>query len=235
MPWNIDELTIEASHECTLNCIFCSSKNTIFNIKSTDKLSLRDIGKLIKRFRPKVVRWSGGEPFLYLNKEILEKVSSMPFSLEQIVTTNGMHPEETAKLAHYFSGIRVTIYGRKRTHERITGVIGSWGKAIKTLQKIKKRIGSRHRSRFLITSPYISESQIREVKDIAKTFEIGTRITGLVPTNQIQRPKKNFKGSVCSLGGESCRYNKKRLILPNGKVIHCAVEKLGFKCPYFRV
>ncbi|PJA62898.1 MAG: hypothetical protein CO161_03955 [Candidatus Portnoybacteria bacterium CG_4_9_14_3_um_filter_44_9] len=229
----IDELTIEASHKCNLDCLFCSSKNTIFNIKPSDKLNLEDIEKAINKFRPKIVRWSGGEPFLYLNKKILEKTPSFKFLYKQIVTTNGTYPQKVSKLAGYFSEIRISVFGNKRTHERITRVRGSWNKAIQTLKILKNKIGSDQKTKLLITSPYISKSQIREVKTIAKKFKIGTRITGLVPTKLISRPDNVIKSSVCSLGGENCQYYKKKLILPNGKIIHCAAEKAGFKCPYF--
>ena len=202
-------------------------------MKSGDKLNLKDIEGAIKRFKPKIVRWSGGEPFLYLNKKILEKVSSFTFPYKQVVTTNGMHPQKAAKLAGYFSEIRVSVFGNKQTHEKITRVRGSWDKAVQTLKILKNKIGSEQKTKFLITSPYISKSQIREVKAIAKTFKIDTRITGLNPTKLISRPDNTIKNSVCSLGSENCRYHEKRLILPNGRIIHCAVEKTGFGCPYF--
>lgn len=230
----INELTIEASHKCGLNCLFCSSKNTIFNIRPSDKLNLEDIVSAIRKFEPKIVRWSGGEPFLYLDKKILEKVCCLPFPYEQIVTTNGMHPNKAGKLASYFSEIRVTILGNKQTHEKITRVRGSWNKAIQTLKTLKSKIGSEEKPKLLITSPYISRSQIQEVKAIAQTFKIDTRITGLVPTPQFPRPESSIKNPTCSLGGEDCQYQQKRLILPNGRIIHCAVEKLGFRCPYFK-
>lgn len=229
----IEELTIEVSHRCNLDCIFCGSKNTIFNIKPSDKLNLKDIEGAIKKFKPKIVRWSGGEPFLYLNKKILEKVSSLPFPYEQIVTTNGMYPLKAVKLASYFSEIRISIFGDKQTHEKITRAQGSWNKAIQTLKTLKNKISSEQKTKLLITSPYISKSQIGEVKAIAKKFKVGTRITGLVPSKLISRPDNIIKGSVCSLGGRKCRYHKKILILPNGRIIHCAVEKTGFRCPYF--
>jgi MoaA/NifB/PqqE/SkfB family radical SAM enzyme len=230
----IEELTIEYSHRCNLDCLFCSSRNTIFNIKPSDKLNLEDIEKAIKKFKPKIVRWSGGEPFLYLNKNILEKVSSLTFPYEQIVTTNGTHPERVAKLAGYFFEIRVSIFGNKQTHEKITRAQGSWDKAIQTLESLKNKIDSGQKTKFLITSPYISKNQLQEVKAIAKTFKIDARITGLVPNKFIPRPNNIIESPTCSLGGENCRYQKKRLILPNGRIIHCAVEKIGFRCPYFK-
>lgn len=230
----ISELTIEATHKCGLNCLFCSSKNTIFNVKSKDKLSLKNIKAVIRKFKPETVRWSGGEPFLYLNKKILEEVSSLPFPHKQTVTTNGMHPNKAGKLANYFSEIRVSILGNKQTHEKITRISGSWNQAIQTLKILKSEIGSKKKPKLLITSPYISRSQIQEVKNVAKTFKIDTRITGLVPVPQFPKPNKNLKTSTCSLGVGDCRYYKKRLILPNGRIIHCAVEKVGFKCPYFK-
>ncbi|TSC96580.1 MAG: hypothetical protein Athens101426_247 [Parcubacteria group bacterium Athens1014_26] len=230
----INELTIEVSYKCNLNCLFCSSKNSIFNIKPNTKLNFENIEKTIKKLKPKIVRWSGGEPFIYLNKKILKRFSSFDFPYIQIVTTNGTFPKKVAELVNYFSEIRVSIFGNKQTHEKITGVKGSWNKAFQTLKILKNIINSGCKLRLLITSPYIYKSLIQEVKNIAKKFKVNTRITGLVPTRLIIRPNSIIKSSTCSLGGENCRYRKKRLMLPNGKLIHCAVEKAGFRCPYFK-
>lgn len=227
----IDELTIEASHLCPLNCVFCSSKSSIFNIKHTNRLDTKEILKIIDRFDPKVVRWSGGEPFVYLDDKILRKVSTRVN--DQTVTTCGMYPDKATRLAHWFSEVRFSIYGWQRTHDQLTRVFGSWGTALRGLWMIRDNLGfPSPETGVLITSSYLSKNQIKEVKHVAKAFRVGTRITGLVPTGGIRRHKENVISPVCSLGGESCRYESKRLVLPNGMIIHCAVEKRGFSCPH---
>ena len=231
----IDELTIEASHKCNLNCLFCSSRDTLFNINPEDRLSLEKIIETIQAFKPKVIRWSGGEPFFYLNQPLLEKTSAFDFPINHAVTTNGTLTAEAVNLAPYFSEIRVSVFGDEKTHEELTRVPGSWGKAMQTLQSLKDKLKDSMATKLLITSPYISKSQMQEVKDIAEKFMLGTRITGLVPNALISRPDDTTESDTCSQGDETCHYHQKRLILPNGRIIHCAVEKIGFNCPYINV
>lgn len=227
----IEELTIEASHKCNLNCLFCSSKNTIFDIKDDAKLKPEEIKKLIETFSPKILRWSGGEPFIYLNEKYLSAASGC----SQTVTTNGMFPKKVTELAKYFSEIRVSLLGNQETHEILTQIPGSFNKAIETINLLKLNRQNYPQTQIIITSPFISQEQIAEVKALAKSLDVKTRLTGLAPNKFISRPAGTIASPICSLGGENCRFAQKRLVLPNGQIIHCAVEKVNLKCPYFEI
>ena len=65
-----------------MHCASCAVNIESFLLKT------KGIKKAIKELEPKVVRWSGGEPFLYLNKKILERISSFKFPYKQIVTAS---------------------------------------------------------------------------------------------------------------------------------------------------
>lgn len=240
----IDELTIELNNYCPQNCIFCSSKNC--DLIPTNKpviLEFEDIMLAIRLFNPDTVRFSGGEPLK--RADMLDKFTKLLYlcyDVEMILTTSGYLYENLLKHSKYnpnwilpidslgrLDKIRISILGFEGTHNYLTGKDDAWDRVMKTLEILFDV----YDGEIEITAPAVSEEQVTEVKQVANYFNLETRITGLVPPEEMCRPNLNsVDNEQCSLGGEKCKYNKKRLILPNFKIINCAVEKLGFDCPY---
>jgi len=221
----IEELTIEVTHECPLDCKFCSSKNSEYDTKESE-LTKKQIKKFIDKFNPNSIRWSGGEPLLYLDEDHIK----IALGRNQVISTNGFYPERLMKIHKEFDEIRVTLLGKQERHDKITQKKGSWEKATQSIENLIEK-GRKP----VITSPFISKEQIKQVKNIAKDKNLKTKIIGLVPTKDVKRPEKEEKKNNykhCSLGGAECRREKKRLVMPNSKVVECAVEKRNYECPY---
>lgn len=230
----IDELTLEVTHSCSNDCYFCSSKNTVFDVGEEVLWYERNIEDLLDKFEPEVVRWSGGEPFTYLNEEFLEIPKKR--GIKQIVTTNGTNWEFIESLYEYFEEIRFTLYGLPEDHNKITGS----DKSFECLMDSLSRIRSKDSVNIALTTPLISERQMWGFSTMSKALGLDIRITGLVPTDSIERPENpseilnmfDLETESCSLGGSECGWEDKRLVMPDGRVIHCATEKLGYHCPY---
>lgn len=234
---SVKELTIEVSHSCEYDCYFCSSKNCIFDIDEEVLWDTRNIERLLDKFEPDVVRWSGGEPFEYLNEEFLEVPKSR--EIDQIVTTNGRDWEFIEGLSEYFKEIRFSIYGLPEIHNDIMNSEKAFAIAMDSIGRIRLK----EHPKVILTTPFISEYQIWSFSVVAKALYLDTRICGLVPSNDADKPEGDWKDvenlgiptNSCSLGASECKWDEKRLVLPNGKVIHCATEKLGYECPYKEV
>lgn len=216
----IDELTVEFSHKCNLNCIHCSSHFIEDNIS----LDYHYIVYLVNKYKPKSIRWSGGEPFIYLNKELLSIDKN---NIKHIVTTNGTMFNEISDLFYLIDELRISIYGDKKFHNSITKNNESFDKIIFLLNNYVNKNNNNFINKIIITSPFWNEKQISDVIKIANNYNLKYRLTSLVPNLDV-----NFMGNTCSSGNEVCNYNKKMLVLPNKKIIHCASEKRGFRCKY---
>lgn len=214
MTVNIEELTLEITHDCPYSCIHCSSRQV------KGQLTLEQVMRYLEKYNPKVIRWSGGEPFIYLNKDWLLD------GYRHIVTTCGAFPDRVVSLSSYFDEIRISIYGNKIFHEAITGVKGSFNRACKLAANL-------HDSGYniVLTSPHWNHIQTMDVIELASRTGTGHRIAALVPS---VTEDKITEGNTCSTGHIDCKYGKKILILPNGKVVHCAVEKRGLECPWIK-
>lgn len=207
---SIEELTVEATHRCPLHCIHCSSH------LMEGELGVSEIEEAICRFDPRVVRWSGGEPFEYLTAEHLE----IPGRRRQMVTTSGHYRYAVESFADFFDEVRVSLYGRPSFHDAVTGVSASFLRASFLISDLGRKGVD-----VTITSPVWSEGQGEEVKTLAKRFGVPYRLTRLVPDVGAGT------GNTCSTGDAPCRREDKRLLLPDGSVVKCAVEKRGFMCP----
>jgi len=226
----IDELTLEVSHKCNLKCMHCSSRRFDCN------LHFGDVTKLVNKYKPSIIRWSGGEPFIYLTSDYLTINTQ---EIKNVVSTNGTFKNSIYKYYNLIDEIRISVYGFREFHDGVTGVSGTFDKVIDTLESFS--INTDFKNKFVITSPYWNLNQIQQVEDISNRFDLKCRITSLVPpvyNNKIignicsHVYNNKIIGNTCSVGVGKCNYNKKILIQPNGSIVHCATEKRGFGCKF---
>ncbi len=230
----IKELTLEVSHFCPSECGFCSSKNCIFDIGEDVRLSKEDVAHFIDKFNPEAIRWSGGEPFAYLDEKWIDLVDD---GIEQRVTTCARYTQEISdECLRGLDEIRVSVYDCPRKHNEIVGSEFAFKDVLNFVARVR-RLGIEP----ILTSPILSERQLRDVEVVSDALDLELRLTGLVPAGGWKRPnisnlrqRTEWMDATCSLGRNECGWDDKRLVLPNGEVIHCATEKLGYECPYRR-
>lgn len=133
-------IVLEISNRCNMRCKMCWWD---FNRKNVnDELTFEEIKRLIDEirfFKPNVTI-TGGEPFIREDtaKMLLYMVDSH-IRINSILTNGVLINEEDAE-AVVNAGVglvQVSIDGDKETHERIRGVNGCYGKALRGIKLIR--------------------------------------------------------------------------------------------------
>lgn len=131
---------LELTRRCNLKCLHCyiDQPKTYKNELSTAEIK-SIISQLAKAGSMSLI-FTGGEVFL--RDDILELCSfarSLGFDLR--IFTNGtlIDGNIAAGLAKIgISGIEISLYGKRQTHDKITGVTGSFKKAMKAINVFKE-------------------------------------------------------------------------------------------------
>ena len=131
---------LELTRRCNLKCLHCyiDQPKTYKNELSTAEIK-SIISQLAKAGSMSLI-FTGGEVFL--RDDILELSSfarSLGFDLR--IFTNGtlIDGNIAAGLAKIgISGIEISLYGKRQTHDKITGVTGSFKKAMKAINVFKE-------------------------------------------------------------------------------------------------
>jgi radical SAM protein with 4Fe4S-binding SPASM domain len=64
-PYTLEELCIEITGKCFMNCLHCSSSCTSFNQQELSFNKIKDILREAKKLGTKIIEFSGGEPLLH--------------------------------------------------------------------------------------------------------------------------------------------------------------------------
>ncbi len=130
-------VNLEVSPICDLNCHFC------FNAETECKKSRHPSFKQVKVILDELakaevfeIRMFGGEFFIYPHwQEVLEYADSLDFFLSFV--SNGTHINATIVhklLSHRINCGAISLHGTQKVHEQITGISGSFEKAVKGIQ-----------------------------------------------------------------------------------------------------
>lgn len=127
---------LEVAYSCNLYCKFCYNPWQATGVQQYYKkkvLSPRDFFTIIDKLKEWGVdnlAFSGGEPLL--NKDIFEIARySKNRGFKNSLLTNGLLCAKLAKeIAENFNVVQISIHGLKETHEELTGVKGSFSRAL---------------------------------------------------------------------------------------------------------
>jgi len=150
------ELSIELTHKCVLDCIFCSSsasENPIIN-EDIDFQRIKEIIQECKeKFKIEIISLSGGEPLIYpFFKPLLEFI--LENNIDVLIYTSGIIFEKnnitswSNELIEYFIDLKRNFNNEihfifdiqapdKKNYEAITRKSGSYDKLIETLNKLR--------------------------------------------------------------------------------------------------
>lgn len=133
------EVSIELTNACNLDCEFCFNKSFYEEEYTLDKNQVENIIDQAKKMGIKIIRFTGGEPFLIedLNSHINH---ARRLGLKVWLNTNGTLPEKLSKpLISGIESILVPIHGHNSSSEaRITGKRDSFRKKLESIRRIKK-------------------------------------------------------------------------------------------------
>ncbi|MHA2341559.1 MAG: radical SAM protein [Candidatus Hodarchaeales archaeon] len=138
------------TNRCNYRCNTCNiGKENSKNPKLTEnELSLEEIENFFLKNKDllnnlEFIQITGGEPFS--RKDIVEIISAINKISPKCgiwIATNGSNPSLIAKKVEILCnfcgdlGISISLHGSKKTHDKFTGIKGSFEKAIQTMEKI---------------------------------------------------------------------------------------------------
>ncbi len=130
-----DELSIELTHKCTLNCVYCSSNSSLNNSLFLNLSKLIDTIKNVKkRFKITTISLSGGESFLHPDFfKLLKFLAYLKINL--IIYTSGVLIDENNNLISLTEDIINSICDIK---DRITVVFNIQGHNRVLIENINK-------------------------------------------------------------------------------------------------
>jgi radical SAM protein with 4Fe4S-binding SPASM domain len=142
----------ELTEECNLHCSFCyNSQTPQFSHKAT-----KIIDKLCSENVPEIVL-TGGEPMLHPDFSALFKSCSIQFE-KVMVQTNGtfITPDIIQMFKeHKVFAVNVSFHGDKIHHEKLTGVKGSYEKALDAI-RLSVDEGLNISSNFVLTTENVA-------------------------------------------------------------------------------
>ncbi|MHA1660242.1 MAG: radical SAM/SPASM domain-containing protein [Promethearchaeota archaeon] len=132
-------VNFDITDNCNQSCKFC------FNSKKNDSYaSFEDLKNIIDKIKEAEVfeiNLLGGEPFIHPEIESIIKYCDSKDFITTFVSNGTLINEDMLDtIANHLDGGSISIHGFKETHENLTGNIGSYDKAIKTLEELSKRI-----------------------------------------------------------------------------------------------
>ncbi len=129
------DATVAITYACNSRCQMCN----IWKIQNPPALSVDDFSRLGKNL--KYLNISGGEPFLHPQiVEIVKQVKKNNPKTQIIISSNGYATDLIAqKLEEILKidpkiGLRISIDGKKETHNKIRGLDDIYERAMKTLE-----------------------------------------------------------------------------------------------------
>lgn len=129
-PFSLNEIKIEVTYSCLLNCIHCSSDASISNLLSMSKDECKKIISSAINLGTKEIVFSGGEPLIWEGIEECVKVA-LDGKLDVSIYTSGYIENFPHKLKlinqHGLPRFIFSIYGSsKTTHDSVTRIDGSF-------------------------------------------------------------------------------------------------------------
>jgi MoaA/NifB/PqqE/SkfB family radical SAM enzyme len=171
---------------CNSRCIMCS----IWKKPKQKELTAGQIGKMFSSKLFRKLRWinlTGGEPFLRSDfAQVVMELAKLP-SLEGIaVPSNGFLTDRIMKNAELalkalgpkrFLSVTLSIDGFEKTHEKIRGVKGGFGKVMRTLDELQK-LKKKYPNFNVGVQPTISKINLDEIEKFYRFMKTKTRSIG---------------------------------------------------------
>jgi radical SAM protein with 4Fe4S-binding SPASM domain len=135
----IENCTIEITDQCNFKCIHCDYPKKIKG-QFMSLETFNDVINQLKKLGTFRVTVTGGEPFEHpMILDFIDSLNKESFFIK--VITNGFHmtPEQNEALKRMPKvELAFSLLGVEQTHERITGINGSYKKIIDNILKLKE-------------------------------------------------------------------------------------------------
>lgn len=173
----LGHLVFELTQACNQNCRFCYNHWRPSGSEKTDsKLAKRTLSRILKQAEIGSISFSGGEPTLLENIHDLALKCRFKGSNVNILTNGTLISEDD--IINYRSigigAIQIPLLNSNpRIHDYLTGLPGSWEKALGSIKKVLSTLGPEHFAVVLIVTA-VNCSGISETLSLYKSLGIKT-------------------------------------------------------------
>lgn len=168
------DCVLALTYRCNSRCVMCD----IWKMDSSPELPATDFAKLPGSLRD--INLSGGEPFLRQDlSEIVAVVAKACPRARLIISSNGFATEliinQMKKILKVKPdiGVAISLDGVGEMHDEMRGIPGGYGKALKTLNELKKLGLTNLRLAFTLTDRNVNH--LSKVYNLAR--ELGAQFT----------------------------------------------------------
>ena len=183
------DATIAVTYFCNSRCMMCN----IWQNKNPQNLNKDDFYNLSPNL--KYINLSGGEPFLHPElPEIVRVINKASPKAKIIISSNGLATDLIIKTMKEIKkidsrvGIRISIDGLRKTHNRVRGVNGMYESAIKTIFGLKN-IGIKNLG-LSFTIMNENAGELKDVYDLSKNLKVEMALA-LVQNSEIYFTKND--------------------------------------------
>lgn len=194
---------ISPSNKCNFDCLMCLYRKS--NIRNVEMMDFSLVEKIVSEcsrflFKP-LLHFSGqGEPLIYPKIRKAMQLCN-EFKMKWSVTSNGYFLEKYAKdlVVDNCHAINVSIHGNSFENDEITGVNGSFDRAINSIKKLEEI-----KNQFKMNTPIVSINCVITNYNVANLWNILDSFLKL-PVNSINFEHLHFSENDLK---ESCPTNK---------------------------
>jgi len=142
--YKLEEVSIEITNECVLNCKHCSSVSGKKGENELSRIEIKNVIRQAKLLGASVISLSGGDPILsysifdiirYIRQNEMDVLLYTTGIIEKIgKIVHNLDKRDMCELSNLFndnSAIIFSIEGNRKSHDFITGVEGSFNATIR--------------------------------------------------------------------------------------------------------
>ena len=141
----LEELCIEVTGQCMMNCIHCSSSSSIDNPSAIKPQKFTELLQEARKLGTKIIELSGGEPLLHPSINTFIKEASADFKVRLYTSgflgesTVGISSSQLLRFAEFnLDKIIFNLQGATaETHEKITRAKGSYASVLQSIKNAK--------------------------------------------------------------------------------------------------
>jgi MoaA/NifB/PqqE/SkfB family radical SAM enzyme len=177
----IAKINLSLTLKCNHQCVTCG----IWKIEDKNEIDKMDIDKILWKNDLLWVNLTGGEPtlakdFPYILKRCLEKVKLVT------MTTNGQLPDRIIESVNSALKqtkdsmliVQVSLFGNKEAHDKMSGIYGSYRKAIGTIYGLN---ALRFKDRFSVGIQHVISTHNKDqhlyIQKLAEELKLNTTFT----------------------------------------------------------
>ena len=170
--YSLDEIKLELSYKCHMNCIHCSSEGSRDKETSISPKKAKEIINSAATLKVKTISLSGGEPLLWNSFEELVKYLKTKNIKSKIYTSGTI--DDFNDLLSLFSDENLTIIfslysGNPKIHDKITGIKGSFDR---TKTAIQNSVENNIKSEIHYVPLSINYRDLRSIAELSRALGI---------------------------------------------------------------